>query len=75
MDQTILEREVLRLPADQRARLADALLGSLDDETRRESEGACATEAEDRYEAFLAGKLEALDGPSVLRELRRRYGK
>jgi len=38
MDQAILEREALRLPAHQRALLADTLLGSLDDEAARKVE-------------------------------------
>jgi len=49
MDQAILEREALKLPPHERALLADALLGSLDDEVVREAESACAHEADDRY--------------------------
>ena len=40
MDQLILEREAMRLPPKDRALLADALLGSLDDEAVREVEAA-----------------------------------
>ena len=75
MDQAILEHEAMRLPARERALLADALLGSLDDETVREVETAWAREAEARLEAYRRGELVALDGPTVLRELRVRFGK
>ena len=75
MDEVILEREALKLSANERALLADALLSSLDDEAVHKIEAAWAKEAEDRLKAYKAGKLEALDGPTVLRELRDRYSK
>lgn len=75
MDQAILEREALRLPAHQRALLADALLGSLDDEAARQVESAWAQEAEARLAAYHRGEAVALDGPAVLQELRGRFSK
>ena len=75
MDQVILEREALKLPPHERALLADTLLGSLEDETVREAEEACAQEAEDRYQAHVRGEVQALDGLSVLQQLRERHGK
>jgi putative addiction module component (TIGR02574 family) len=75
MDQAILEREALRLPPHERALLADALLGSLDDEATREVESAWAEEAEGRLAAFRRGEVAALEGPAVLRELRGRLTK
>jgi hypothetical protein len=72
MDQAILELEALRLPAHQRSLLADALLGSLDDEATREVERLWALEAEDRLAAFRRGEISAVDGPSVLSNLRNR---
>jgi len=75
MDQTILEREALRLPAHQRALLADTLLESLDDEAGRKVELAWAQEAESRLAAYHRGELSALDGPTALRELRDRHAK
>ncbi len=74
MDQAILEREALKLPAHERALLADALLVSLDDEAARQAEGACAQEAEDRYQAYRRGEVQAADGPTVIRQLRQRHG-
>lgn len=75
MDQAILEREALKLPPHERALLADALLGSLDDEAVRKSEIACAHEADDRYQAFLRGELQTLNGPAVFQQMRERDGK
>ncbi|MEK7270478.1 MAG: addiction module protein [Planctomycetota bacterium] len=75
MEQIILEKEALRLPVHERVLLVDALIGSLDDDAARRIEAAWAQEAEARREACLRGEIQALDGPSVLRELRARYGK
>jgi len=62
----------MKLPSHERALLADALLGSLDDEATRQVEAAWAEEAESRYQAYKRGEIQALDGPKVLRELRQR---
>ncbi len=75
MDQAILEREALKLPAHERALLADVLLASLDDEAVRNAEAACAHEAEDRYQAYLHGEVQTLNGPAVFKQLRERHGK
>ena len=75
MDQAILEREAMRLSSKDRALLADALLGSLDDEAAREVEVAWAREAEARLEAHRRGEISAEDGPTVLRDFRSRYAK
>lgn len=73
MDQATLEWEALRLPAKDRALLADALLGSLDDEADRGHEAAWLQESESRLAAYERGEIEALDGPQVLAELRAKY--
>ena len=75
MDQAILEKEALHLPVHERALLANALLDSLDDEAVQQVESAWAREAEARHEAYLRGEIAAVDGPTVLRELRERYRK
>jgi len=75
MDQAILEREALRLPSHERALLADALLGSLDDEAVRQVESAWGQEAEARLAAYHRGEVTALEGAAVLRELRGRHAK
>lgn len=75
MDQAILEKEALRLPARKRALLADAPLGSLGDEGAREIEAAWGSEAEARLDAFHQGLISCMDGPQVLHGLRSRYSK
>ena len=70
MDEVILEHEAMRLPAKDRALLADALLGSLDDEVARGVEAAWTQVAEARLAAYRRGEISALDGPTVLGELR-----
>jgi Putative addiction module component len=75
VDQAILEREALKLPPHERALLADALLGSLDDDAARRAEETCANEAEDRYQAFLRGEVPASKGPAVFQQLRQRQAK
>ncbi len=75
MEPAVLEREALKLPAHERALLADALLVSLDDEVVRKAEEACAREAEDRYQAYNRGELQAIDRAKVFRQLRQRRGK
>ncbi len=75
MDQAVLEREALKLPAHERALLADALLGSLDDEAMRKAEKACAREAEDRYAAYERGAIQATNGPAVFQKLRQKHAK
>jgi putative addiction module component (TIGR02574 family) len=75
MDQAILEREALRLPAHERALLADALLGSLDDAATHENEIAWAEEAEKRLEAYRRGEVKTIEGASALTELRARFKK
>jgi putative addiction module component (TIGR02574 family) len=72
MDQAILEHEAMRLPPKDRALLADALLGSLDDDAAREVEASWTAEAEERLAAYRRGDLNAVDGPAALRELRER---
>jgi putative addiction module component (TIGR02574 family) len=72
MDQAILEHEAMRLPAKERALLADALLGSLDDDAAREVEAAWTNEAEQRLAAYRRGDLKAMDGSKALQELRDR---
>lgn len=74
MDQAILEREALKLPAHERPLLADALLASLDDDAVRNSEAACANEAEDRYAAYVRREVDGLNGPAVFEQMREHRG-
>lgn len=75
MDEAILSKEALRLPARERALLADALLVSLDDEATKRIEAEWVAEAENRLDSYRNGKIESSDGPSVLKSVREKYGK
>jgi hypothetical protein len=50
--------------------LIDILWESLDEARVQEIEARWAAESEDRIDAVDRGKLQAIDGPSALRELR-----
>jgi putative addiction module component (TIGR02574 family) len=69
MEPAVIEKEALQLPVPARALLADRLLQSLGSE-KDDVLQAWADEAERRLDAFHAGRMEALDGPEVLRALR-----
>ena len=75
MDEAIFLEEALRLPARERALLAEALLNSLADEETREIEASWALEADSRKEAYQSGDISSEKGAEVIRELRDRYGK
>jgi putative addiction module component (TIGR02574 family) len=61
----------LKLPASERAVLADELLHSLD-KTDPEIDALWAKEAEDRLAAYDRGEIEAIDADAVLAEMRER---
>jgi len=65
-----LESEALRLDPRSRARLAERLLGSLDDLADAELEELWLDEAERRERAWDAGEVEGIPADQVLRELR-----
>ena len=62
----------LSLPPEARAQLADQLLASLDGENQKEIEAAWAEEAERRMKEIREGKVELIDGESVMKQLRSR---
>ena len=72
VDHAVLEHEMMRLPAKDRAMLADALLGSLDDDAVRGVEAEWAVEADRRLAAYHPGEISAIDGATVMRDLRSR---
>ncbi len=74
IDQTIeeLEQAVLRLPDGARARIAQALLLSLDDED--DVARAWYDEAERRVREYRAGREIPLDYADVIAELRKPRG-
>lgn len=59
------------LAPDDRARLIDLLLASLDDGPRAEVEAAWAAEVDRRLDAYDRGEVHAIDGEEVLEEARR----
>jgi putative addiction module component (TIGR02574 family) len=67
----VLQTEVMKLSAEDRARLLDTLLDSIDqdEDTEREWE-----ELADRRDAELdSGAVQAVDGPTVLARLRAQF--
>ena len=65
-----LEAELLKLPSHERARLAEVLIASLDEED--EIATAWADEAERRYEELRSGEVEAIPGEEVFARIRSR---
>ena len=70
MSHAALKEEALRMPAEQRAELADLLLDSLSPGEQSEVEKAWARESVDRLAAYRRGDLEAQDGGEVLARIR-----
>jgi putative addiction module component (TIGR02574 family) len=70
MKLTELENEALRLDPRSRARLAERLLGSLDDLAESEIEELWLDEAERREREWDAGEVVGIPADQVLRELR-----
>jgi putative addiction module component (TIGR02574 family) len=60
---------VLELPLEQRSKLAEKLLESLDELAPEELEQVWAAEAERRFQAFEDGRIDAVDGTVVHREI------
>lgn len=67
-----IESEALKLPRHVRARLAEALISSLDEDS--EIERAWEEEAERRYERYLAGEEESILASDALAEIRSELG-
>jgi putative addiction module component (TIGR02574 family) len=62
----------LALPPSSRAQLAERLLASLDAPLQPGIDELWAQEAEDRIEAYEAGKLRGIPGEKVFRALKAR---
>lgn len=67
-----LEQELLRLPAAERARLAERLIASLDEDA--EVEGAWRTEVQRRDEELRSGSVESIPLRDALTTIRTRFG-
>jgi putative addiction module component (TIGR02574 family) len=72
MDAALIEKEALQMPDLKRAQLADRLLQSISPVTSELHE-AWSAEADDRMEAYRAGKIDAIDGPQALADLRQKW--
>jgi putative addiction module component (TIGR02574 family) len=68
-----LEAAVLSLPKDERARLAERLIASLDDDP--DLEAAWAAEIRHRLDAIDRGEIEMIPAEDVIAEARRRLAK
>ena len=66
MSGTVLEKEALKLSAEEKARMIDALWRSLDPAEQKTIDRAWLAESRDRLRAFRAGELKALDGEDAL---------
>ncbi len=69
-----IEEEALRLPSRERARLAEHLISSLDEEEDPEAEKLWIEEAERRYREYKEGKVKAKPSDLVFKEARSKLG-
>jgi hypothetical protein len=65
--------EALSLPDDQRRRIAELLFDSVSTDTAEEIETAWVAEAVRRADELERGEAEALDGESVLQDLKAKF--
>lgn len=63
-----IEHDLLKLPRQERAFLADRLLSSLDGEVLNEIDAAWVLEAERRFEEYKSGKLQVVSAQDVFTE-------
>jgi putative addiction module component (TIGR02574 family) len=66
-----IEEQAKKLPPEERARLVESLLESLQQEGVAEVEAAWEREIEARIAAYRRGEEQLVDGETVLAELRR----
>jgi len=69
MDSVLLEREALKLPALERARMIDSLWRSLDSAEQTGLDEAWLAESRARLQAYREGRTKALDGEQALLEI------
>jgi putative addiction module component (TIGR02574 family) len=69
MSGTVLEKEALKLSAEEKARMIDALWRSLDPAEQKSVDQAWLAESQDRLKAFRAGEIKALPGEATLRSI------
>lgn len=64
--------EAFLLPREDRAELVDKLLGSLNVPVSEEMDRLWSKEVEKRVKEYEEGKIKAIDGEQVFREIRRK---
>lgn len=69
MSRSILEKEALKLSAEEKAHIIDALWRSLDPAEQETIDRAWLAESRDRLRAFHAGELKALDGNEAIQSI------
>ena len=69
-----LAREAENLPKVDKARLAELLLEQIGEQTDPAVEEAWLEEAQRRLEAFNRREMAAVDGPTAMAGLRKRFG-
>ena len=72
MQSDTLTAEALKLSPYERAQIAEALMQSLQDEAQTKRDTAWAVWAEQQAQLAVEGRLQTIDGPSFLAQLRRR---
>ncbi len=75
MDSALLREAALKLSAFERAQLIDTLWQSLDPAHQAEIDQAWLEESSDRLYACQRGEIEAVDGESVLLELKEKLSR
>jgi putative addiction module component (TIGR02574 family) len=75
MDSVLLKEAALKLSPFERAQLIDALWQSLDPVEQTEIDQAWVEESSDRLSAYQQGEIEAVDGESVLSELKEKLSR
>jgi len=70
-----IQEEIIQLDPNERAKLIDLLWESLDETRVKEIEAKWAAESEDRIDAYERGELQAVDGPTALKDIRSSLGK
>lgn len=78
-DQEFIQREALKLPLQERARLAEMLIASLDpviDEVEQvEIDKAWAEEASRRLQEYLDGRAVTIPADEVMRKLHAKFSR
>ena len=69
MSGIVLEKEVLKLSAEEKAHMIDALWRSLDPAEQATIDRAWLIESRDRLQAFRKGELKSLDGEESLNSI------